>query len=174
MQCRIIAAAVLTACAIAAPVTAAHASAGKTKTSIAQGVVFGGVTGVVAGGLQGYPVVIELNKAGTKVVKADIVVDLACAVPPNISGLGDGYKNLPIVAGAFKSSFGPIRVPANPVAGTGPLDVSGTISGRRNQARTKITGTWTLKIVQYDPADPTGTTIKDTCDSGVVKFTAKN
>jgi hypothetical protein len=164
--------AALAACAIAAPVAAAQGSAGRSSST--QGVVYGGVTGVVAGGLQGYPVVIELNKAGTKVLKANIVLDLACTVPPAATGFGDDYKNLPIKGGSFKSAFGPARIPANPAAGTGAYDVSGSIAGRRNMSRTKITGTWSLKIVAYDPADPTGATVQDTCDSGLVKYTAKN
>lgn len=171
MQRKIIAVAALAACAIAGPVAAADASA--SKSSVARGVVFGGVTGAV-GDLQGYPVVLELNKAGTKVVKANIVLDLACQMPPNATGLGDSYKNIPIKKGAFASSFGPERIPANPTAGTPALDVSGSIAGRVNKARTKITGTWALKLVAYNPADPTGTTVLDTCDSGNVKYSLKN
>lgn len=171
MQRRILALAVLATCAIAGPITAAQGSSGR---SITQGVVYGGVTGVVGGGLQGYPVVIELNKTGTKVLKANIVLDLACAVPPNATGLGDSYKNLAIRRGSFKAGFGPQRVPADPVAGTGALDISGSIAGRVNSARTKIIGTWSLKFVAYNPADPTATQVSDTCDSGAVKFTAKN
>jgi isopentenyl phosphate kinase len=169
MQRTILAVAALAAGAIAAPVTAAQGSAG----SVAQDVVYGGVTGAV-GELQGYPVVLELNKAGTKVVSADIVLDLACQVPPDATGYGDRYKNIKIAKGRFASTFGPERVAADPAKGTGALDVSGAIAGRVNKARTKITGTWSYKIVYYDPADPTGAAVKDTCDSGPVKFSAKN
>jgi len=170
MQRRILATVALAACAVAAPVTAAQGSA---RSSVAQGVVYGGVTGAI-GDLQGYPVVLELNKAGTKVMKADIVLDLACQVPPNATGIGDRYKNIPIKKGAFKGSFGPQRVAADPVKGTPALDLSGTIAGKVSKARTKITGTWSYKIVAYNPADPTGVAVLDTCDSGNVKYTAKN
>jgi len=170
MQRSLLTVAVLAACAVARPVTAASGSA---RSIGLPGVVYGGVTSA-AGDLQGRPVVIELNKAGTKVVKADIVIDLACAVPPNAMGFGDVYKNIPIRAGSFKAGFGPERIPADPATGRGALDVSGSFQGKRNMARTKITGTWSLKFVYYNPADPTGTTVLDTCDSGLVKFTAKN
>jgi hypothetical protein len=171
MQRKIIAVAALAACAIAGPVAAADASA--SKSAVAKGVVFGGVTGAV-GDLQGYPIVLELNKAGTRVVKANVVLDLGCQMPPNITGLGDGYSNIPIKKGAFTAAFGPERIPANPTAGTPALDTSGTIKGRVNKARTKITGTWSYKVIAYNPADPTGATVLDTCDSGNVKYSLKN
>jgi hypothetical protein len=169
MQRRILAVAVLASCAVAGPVTAAQASVSTSKAT--QGAVFGGVTGIAGAGLKGYPVVLELNKAGTKVRRANIVVDLACSVPPNLSGLGDEYENLAIKRGTFKSSFGPERMPGDPALGIGALEVSGSISGRVNHARTKITGTWSMKIVAYDL---TGATVTDTCDSGAVTYTAKN
>jgi hypothetical protein len=172
MKRTMLAGAVVTACVIAAPVAAAQGSTIKSQS--ARGVVYGGVTGIVAGSLQGYPVVFELNKAGTKILNADIVVDLACSVPPNATGLGDSYKNIPIKHGAFKTKFGPARIPADPAAGTGAVDVSGSMAGRVNQARTKINGTWSLKMVLHDPADPTGAAVLDTCDSGTVNYTAKN
>lgn len=171
MQRRILTVAAILACAIAVPAVTAQAA---SKRSVTQGVVFGGVTGVVAGGLQGYPVVFELNKAGNKINRADIVLDLACPVPPHATGLGDGYKNLPIVGGAFSSKFGPERIPADPATGSPALDVQGSIAGKVNKARTKITGTWSLKFTLYDPADPTGATVLGVCDSGAVKYTAKN
>ncbi len=169
MNRRILAVAAMASCAIAGPVTATHASA--ASSSVTQGVVLGGVTGVAAGALQGYPIVFELNKAGTKVRRANIVVDLACIVPPNMTGFGDEYKNLAIKRGTFKSSFGPERVPGNRALGVGPVDVSGSLTGRINKARTKITGTWSMKVVAYDP---TGVAVKDSCNSGAVRYTAKN
>ncbi len=169
MNRRILAVAAVATCAIAGPITATQASA--TKSSVTQGVVLGGVTGVTAGALQGYPIVFELNKAGTKVRRANIVIDLACTVPPNVTGLGDKYSNLAIKRGTFKSSFGPERVPANPALGVGPVEVSGSLNGRINKARTKITGTWSLKFVAYDP---TGVAVKDSCNSGAIRYTAKN
>ncbi len=78
---------------------------------------------------------------------------------------------VPVTAAQASASRSSVTHPA---AGSGAFDVTGSISGRRNQSRTTITGTWSLKIVTYDPADPTGTTVKDTCDSGKVKYTAKN
>jgi hypothetical protein len=171
MQRRMLTVALLAACAIAGPVAAAQGATSKSK--VTQGVVYGGVTGAV-NGLQGYPVVIKLNKAGTQVTKANIVLDLACAMPPNITGLGDGYSKIPIKSGSFKASFGPERTAANPATGTGAFDVSGSISGKVNKAHTSIKGTWSLKIVAYDPADPTATVVKDTCDSGTVRYTASN
>jgi hypothetical protein len=166
---KILAVTAVAACAIVGPVTATQASA--AKTGVTQGVVLGGVTGVAAGALQGYPIVFELNKAGTRVRRATIVVDAACTVPPNVTGLGDEYNNVAIKRGTFKSSFGPERVPGTPARGSGPLEFSGSLSGRINKARTKITGTWSLKVVAYDP---TGAAVTYTCNSGAIRYTAKN
>ncbi len=169
MQRRILDVAVRASCAVVGQVTAAQASVSTSK--VTPGVVFGGVTGFGGAGLQGYPVVLELNKAGTKVRRADNVVDLACSVPPNLTGFGDDYENLAIKRGTFKSSFGPERMPGNPALGVGPVDVSGSLTGRINKARTKITGTWSMKVVAYNP---TGVAVKDSCNSGAVRYTAKN
>jgi hypothetical protein len=54
------------------------------------------------------------------------------------------------------------------------IDVSASLTGTVNKARTQIKGTWQRKVVIYNPADPTGVAILDTCDTGVLRYTAKN
>lgn len=168
MQPRILAGAALASLVAAGPVAVAQgAAAAKTKAKVVQGVVYGGVTA------QDYPVVLQLSKTGRQVVKANIVLDMKCKTPPNAS-LPDSYTKLPVsAAGKFSYTAPVARIPANSTTGTPALDVSGTITGQVNKAKTRIKGTWQLKVVAYDPMDPTGMGVLDSCDSGVLHYTAK-
>jgi len=158
MQRRILGLAALSSLALGVPVAGAQG---------VRGVVFGGTSA------QDYPVVIELSKTGRKVVRASTVLDLECLVPPDTT-LPDRFRGLPISkAGRFALTTAPTRVPANPETGAPALDVSGSIKGRVNKARTQIKGTWQLKVVAYSPADPTNATVLDSCDSGLVAYTVK-
>jgi hypothetical protein len=160
MKRRMLVVAVLSSVGIAGPVALAN---GATI-----GTVFGGVTA------QEYPVVIQLSKTGRKVVRADIGLDIKCAMPPDIE-IPDGVKNIPVsAAGKFTAEQAVARVPADPANGVPAIDVSAKLTGRVNKARTQITGTWQRKIVLYDPSDPTTTKVFDTCDTGVLRFTARN
>ena len=66
------------------------------------------------------------------------------------------------------------RIPASPATGIPALDISAKLTGTVNKARTRIKGTWQRKVVIYDPNDPTGVAVVDTCDTGVLKFTLTN
>ena len=123
---------------------------------------------------QDYPVVIQLSKTGRKVVRADIGLDLKCQIPPDIT-IPDGVKNIPVSAkGKFSAEQPVTRIPASPATGIPALDISAKLTGTVNKARTRIKGTWQRKVVIYDPNDPTGVAVVDTCDTGVLKFTLTN
>lgn len=143
------------------------------SAALAQGAVVGTVFGGVTA--QGYPVVVELSKTGRKVVRADIGMDLKCQTPGDIT-IPDSIEDVRVSStGRFRAEQPVTRIPADPAAGLAfALDVSARLSGRVNKARTRITGTWQRKIVLYDPSDPTGAAIADTCDTGVLRFTLKN
>ncbi len=161
---RILAVAASATLAVAGPIAASNAA---TKAKAAPGVVYGAVTS------QGYPVVIELSKTGRKVVGASIGLEVKCQMPPDIT-LPDTFTNMAISkTGRFKAAIPLTRLPAEPEAGLGAIDVSASISGRVNKARTRITGTWQRRIVIYDARDPTGVAVFDTCDTGPLRFTAK-
>lgn len=168
MQRRILAVAVLASLAVAASVASSGAAAkSSSKSKAAPGVVFGAVTKT------GYGVVIELSKTGRKVVNAAIGLELVCGMPPNIN-LPDGFTNIAISKGGkFSSSLPVTRIPADASTGQPAIDVSASIKGQLNKARTRIAGTWRRKVVIYDPTDPTGVAVYDTCDSGAVRFRAK-
>jgi hypothetical protein len=160
MKRRMLAVAALASVAAAGPIAIAQ---GATL-----GTVFGGVTA------QEFPVVIQLSKTGRKVVRADIGMDLKCQMPPDIT-IPDGVKNVPVsAAGKFSAEQPVTRVPADPASGLPALDVSARLTGTVNKARTRIKGTWQRKVIIYNPADPTGAAILDTCDTGVLSYTAKN
>jgi hypothetical protein len=165
MQPRILAAGAMASLATAGSLAVAQGAAATTKAGVAHGVIYGGFT------TQDYPVVLELSKTGRQIVKASIVLDLKCAVPPDAS-LPDSYTKLPIsAAGKFAYTAPVTRIPATPT--TPAIDVSGTITGQIDKAKTRIKGTWQLKIVSHDPMDPTGVAVSDTCDSGVLHYTAR-
>ena len=169
MQRRMLAAAALASLSVAGPVAAAQ---GASASKVTQGVVYGAVTS------QDYPVVIKLSKTGRKVVRATIGMDLQCQIPPNIT-IPDDVKNIPVsAAGKFGAEQLPEKIvtPADPASGTPAItiEVSAKLTGRVNKARTSIKGTWQRKVVIYNPADPTGVAIADTCDSGPLNFTATN
>lgn len=169
MQHRMLAVATLAALSVAGPIAAAQGAASKSK--VTQGVVYGAVSS------QGYPVVIKLSKTGRQVVRATIGIDLKCQIPPDIT-LPDDVKRISVnAAGRFSAVQAPERITTPPDPTTGAvvtLEVSARITGQVNKARTRIRGTWQRKVVIYNPADPTGVAILDTCDSGVLKFTATN
>jgi hypothetical protein len=160
MQRRMLAVAALASLGIAGPVALAQGAA--------LGTVFGGVTA------QDFPVVIQLSKTGRKVVRADIGLDMKCQMPPDIT-IPDGVKNIPVsAAGKFAAEQPVTRVAADPANGVPALDISAKLTGTVNKARTQIKGTWQRKVVIYNPADPTATQVLDTCDTGVLSYTARN
>jgi len=164
MQRRMLAVAALATVAATAPIAAAQGAA-SSKAKVAQGFVFGGVTAT------GYPVVIRLSRSGKRVVRASIGLELKCQTPGDLT-LPDFFEKLPITAGRFGVAYGPQEIPGDPATGVSKIVVSGFIKGRVNRARTQIKGTWSQQVVAYNAADPTGATVLDTCDSGVVSYTA--
>ena len=166
MKRRMLAVAALASVAVAGPIAAAEGASSSAKA--AQGLVFGAVTA------QGYPVVIQLSKTGRQVTRATIGIELKCQVPGDIT-IPDDVTKIPVsAAGKFSAEQPVTRIPADPAAGLPAIDVSAKLTGTVNKARTRIKGTWQRKVVVYNPADPTGTQILDSCDSGVLNFTAKN
>lgn len=158
MQRRMLAVAALASLAVAGPVAIARAAT-------TPHVVFGAVT------TQGYPIVIKLAKSGRQVVRATIGLDLVCQKPPNITIPDDVTKIAVSATGRFTAEQPVTHIPADPTTMIPALDVSAKLTGRVNRARTEIKGTWQRKIVIYDVADPTK--VFDTCDTGPLRFTAK-
>jgi len=141
-------------CAFAAVLLAAPA-----VSAAATGVVYGGRTS------QGYPVVIELKNRRV-VAQALMGFDARCTAGGLYSDW-DRWTNLKMTRkGKFGARFGPETFRSDD--GT-TWDMQSEISGGLNRARSKISGSWHFKITYFDSAGG----VTDTCDSGKIRWTAK-
>jgi hypothetical protein len=123
------------------------------------GVVFGGVTP------QSWPVVVAINKARNRVEQVVIGLDMTCTSGDSF-GTSDGFQALKLSRkGRFSTTFGPERIDAGGV----PADVESKVIGRLSGNRASMRGVWSLKITIYDP---TGTSVLDTCESGLISWRA--
>jgi hypothetical protein len=122
-------------------------------------VSYGGVTS------QDFPVVVDVNRRRSRVVRAVIAIRLSCTAGGFVV-TPDGYTKLSIRRGKFSASFGP--TPQRNPDGT-TTDFEGTISGTFNSKRTKVSGTWAFKATFRDAAGA----VTNTCDSGSVSWRAK-
>jgi hypothetical protein len=123
------------------------------------GVSYGGVTS------QDFPVVVDVNRRRSRVVRAVIAIRLSCTAGGFVV-TPDGYTKLSIRRGKFSASFGPVTQRNDDGTTT---DLEGTISGTFNSSRTRVSGTWALKFTEHDAAGA----VTDTCDSGNVSWRAK-
>jgi hypothetical protein len=121
------------------------------------------------GGLsaQHWPVIMRVSAGGRAITAASIGLDLPCTSGDARSET-DTYHRIEVArSGAFTVSFGP--QPAQNADGTTD-ELTGSLTGRLDARRRRITGTWELRAVRKDTAG----TVTDTCDSGPVKFTARD
>jgi len=158
-------AAVLAAAALAGlPLVAAAAPRRESATAgtgitISLGTVLGGLTS------QDWPVVVEVDIRRRKVTRIVAGVQMQCA--SGFLRLPDGWTNLRVKRGKFSGSYGPEAGPNNDGTTT---TLEGAMRGKFNRSRTKASGTWTAKATFRDAAG----VVTDTCDSGVVKWSAKD
>lgn len=122
--------------------------------------IYGGVTP------QNWPIVIELDREAGKVKRIVTGLDMTCTSKDNF-GTTDGFTDVKVNSkNRFKATYGPERIDA---AGT-PADIQSAITGRLTKDRSRMKGTWTYKVTFYDAG---GTTVTDTCESGLVSWKAK-
>jgi hypothetical protein len=149
--------------AICIPLTASaspHGDSPDARSAAVAAVTYGGVTG------QGWPVVVELSRNKRRVVRAVVGIALRCTAG-GFAFYSDPYGNLAVNRKRkFSASFGPDTERHDD--GT-TSDFEGSMSGRLNRARSKISGTWRFKVTDYDNAGA----VVDVCDSGSVRWTAK-
>jgi hypothetical protein len=150
-------AAVAITAAAGVPLTASaspHGDGLSARSAAATGVVYGGRTP------QGWPVVVELSKNRRRVVQTVIGLDVPCTSGDFIF-TADPYTNLAVnKKRKFRASFGPYTTRHDD--GT-TADSEGSVSGRLNRARTRVSGRWHLKITLYDTAGA----LTDTCSVSV-------
>jgi hypothetical protein len=153
-----LATALLAAAAFAGTAAPSQGSSASSRAAIV-GVSYGGVTS------QDFPVVVDVNRRRSRVVRAVIAVRLSCTSGAFVV-VPDGYTKLSIRRGRFSASFGPVTQ-RNPDGTT--VDLEGTMRGTFNSSRTKVSGTWVFKGTEHDAAGA----VTDTCDSGSVRWSAK-
>jgi hypothetical protein len=121
--------------------------------------VYGGVTA------DGFGLMVETNKSRSKIVRMATGLKLQCTSGDRFS-VPDNWKNLSVQKGKFRASFGP-ETQRNDDGTT--VDFEGAVSGKLNSSKTSISGTWSFKGTEHD----TSGAVTDTCDSGTIKWTAK-
>jgi hypothetical protein len=124
-----------------------------------------GGTGYVGFNRTGDPVAIQMARSGKQIAKAAMELRMTCKSGDQFPFI-DRYAGVKVSkSGAFRSTFSNQTVDE----GNGKTAVfSGSLIGKFNKARTKITGTWSL---HSDEKDATGA-VTDTCDSGTAHFSA--
>jgi|1185.fasta_scaffold309976_2 hypothetical protein len=148
---------------VAPPLTSGAAASAKTASSgraPAVGNTYGGITA------QDWPVIVTMKANRRLIVRAVAAVDMSCTAggttvqPVHLVGIPVNKK------GKFARSFGPQTV--RNADGT-TTDFSGRIAGALNRAKTRIlSGQVRFKFVEHDAAGA----VTDTCDSGIVRWTA--
>lgn len=161
----------LSGAALAAGAVAAAPATGATTPRHLSGVAAASAkapAGSVLGGLtpQSWPIVIALNRARDRVEQVVIGLDMTCT-SGDVFSTNDGFQNLRLSRkGRFSAKVGPERIDAGGV----PADVDSKVIGRYTNGRAGMRGIWSLKVTIFDA---TGTTVTDTCESGLVSWTAR-
>jgi len=156
----LLAAAVLAGTPLVAPAAPRHDSTPARTSAAAAGVVYGGVTPA------GFGLMVEVNKSGRKIVRMHTGLRMQCT-SGGVFAMPDNWANLRVSKQRkFGASYGP-EVERNDDGTT--TDVEGTVSGKFNSSRSRLSGIWSLKLTVRDAAG----TVMDTCDSGIVNWKAK-
>ena len=115
------------------------------------------------GGLtsNGWPVHIRLARSGKRIVRAVGAIDLPCSKGGSLT-FRDTWRNLPVRGGRFRTGYRDSFT-----EGGETIQVDDSFAGKVNRKRTRVTGTWRNKMVIRE-ADGS----VDSCDSGVLRFTA--
>jgi hypothetical protein len=137
-----------------------HLDGPYARTAAAVGVFYGGRTP------QDWPVVIELSKNRRQVVQAIVGLPLSCTSGRDVN-LRDRWINIDVnKKRKFHATTGLITRRNDDGTTT---DAVSTISGALNRARSKVSGKWRFKFTVYTSAGE----VIDTCDSGSVRWSAK-
>jgi hypothetical protein len=152
-------------CATVATIGASGAATAVAETkprahgAASAGAVYGGLTA------QDFPVIVETNKSRRRVVRAAIGIRLSCTSGSTIT-IADRYADIKVSKrGRFSSLF--TNTVRNDDGTTS--DLEGSITGALNKARTKVTGKWTFKATDHDPAGA----VTDTCEATNISWSAK-
>jgi hypothetical protein len=113
----------------------------------------------------GAPIALQVTRSGKKIARAAMELTMTCKSGDQFP-FPDRYKNVPVKkTGSFRAEF------ANQLLDEGQgrqAVISGTMTGKFNRARTKVSGIWHLHVDEKDAAG----TLVDQCDSGNARFSA--
>ena len=146
---------------LCSPMGAAVALAGGPTDAVAENSRAGTVR---LGGLtsNGWPVHIQLARNGKLIVRAVGAIELPCTKGGSMV-FKDKWDYVAVRRSTFKAVY---RDSFTDEGAT--IEVDDSFTGKVNRARTAITGTWRNKMVVREPDGSI-----DTCDSGVLRFTAR-
>ena len=146
---------------LCSPMSAAVALAGEPTHAEAQHSRAGTVR---LGGLtsDGWPVYIQLAGNGRLITTAVGAIDAPCTKGGSAT-FKDKWRYVAVRRGTFKAVYRDSYTDAGAT-----IAVDDSFTGKVNRARTAITGTWRNKMVVREPDGSV-----DTCDSGVLRFTAR-
>jgi hypothetical protein len=116
------------------------------------------------GGLtsKGWPVYIQLSANGKQVVRAVAAIETPCSKGSSLFA-PDKWTRVPIRHGLFRTAF------RDSFTDQGQqVDFADVFTGKVNRKRTVVSGTWSVKLTIHE-ADGS----VDTCDSGVLRYTAR-
>jgi hypothetical protein len=137
------------------------AHSAKTKKLKAGGLFLGGVTSA------GWPVVVEVTRSLKSIKRTVMAIRTQCTSGQSFID-HDAYLAMKIAkSGRFSASFGP-EDNGSPSPGITET-AQGSIAGKFNKARTKVSGTWQLMFIDKNAAGA----VTDTCDSGAVAWSAQ-
>jgi hypothetical protein len=134
-------------------------AAGAQAAPVGSGAFFGGFTA------DEFPVVVEMSKSGRKVVRVGLGHAMTCTSGGEFA-LPVWDENLKVSAKRRFSRSSAVTVRNDDGTTT---DVEVRHAGAFNKARTKVTGTWSSKMTTRDTAGA----VTDTCESGTVRWSAK-
>ena len=130
---------------------------GSSASQRSAGVVYGGMTS------NGWPVTIETTRDGRMIKRVVGAIDADCSMGGSFT-FASSWRYLRISpSGAFKASYRDDYLDEGY-----EVDVAETFAAKFNRNRTKITGTW-RDVHTFRGSDGT----VDVCDTGVLRFTAK-
>jgi hypothetical protein len=155
----VLATAVLGATPLAAAAAPRDDSTPARTIAVAVGVVYGGITD------DGFGLMVETNESRRQIVSMATGLRLRCTSGAMFS-TPDSWSKLSVKKRKFSATWGP-TTQRNDDGTT--VDLEGAVSGKFNRSRTSISGTWSYKGTEHDA---TGA-VTDTCDSGTIRWTAK-
>jgi hypothetical protein len=125
-----------------------------------------GSTGLVYGGFssQQWASFFQITKGGKMLTAAGIGLDMSCSQGDSFS-MPDNIKSYPIGRGGHLDAK--YVVPLSTVNGV-QLTGQGEVKATFDPHGTKVTGTWHAQITFIPASGP-----EDSCDSGTVRFTAR-